>query len=864
MRLFIYKISLIAIVLGLITSCKTTEQKSLERLRENILSDLQDHEYADKDTEKTIRVKKAFEGYKPAATRDYNLIHTRLEVSFNMEDEQLFGLATLDLSPHFYPQDSLILDAKAFDIQHVYLTDENLQKPLGYKYDDLKLRIGLEKTYTSTDTFSVQIKYTANPSKVEPSIAGKNKSITDNRGLYFVNPDGSELNKPQQIWTQGETDYNSCWFPTFDVPNQRCTQEMYITVEDRFVTLTNGRLVSSTNQDDGTRTDYWVMDQPHAPYLFMMAIGEYAIVEDQWEDIPLTYYVEQAYEAYAKDIFGKTPEMLEYFSKLLNYKYPWNKYAQVVVRDFVSGAMENTTASVFMERVQVTRRELLDEDWDYIIAHELFHQWFGNLVTCESWANLTLNEAFGNYSEYLWKEYKKGGNEADYHLGKELTSYLNEAEGEKKDLIRYYHEHAEDMFDNHSYAKGGLILHYLRNILGDDAFFTSLSHYLHKHAFQAVEVHELRRAFEEVSGKDLHWFFNQWFLASGHPELIIEHEFNEDSSLLQIKVIQEQNFETTPLYRLPAQVTLWYEEGPEHYEFIINKKEQTLDFHTERKPITIVFDEMGVIPARIQHKKTIGEWLAQFEKSPSVRQRMKALRELTVTDDLACKEKIIWSAIEDDFWAVRQQGLDMIMGLGNDQVDSLNLTSLIERIARNDPDNIVRSDALSLLADLDADKYADIFKTCAYDSSYSVAGTCLFGYLQSNRDDKDQLIEAFEDETQVNIIIPLADHFAYESQHERYDWFISRLETTRDESQWYLVRLLGQLLMNAPDALRMEGILQLEKYALSGSKYYVRLGAYQALELNEDVEGVKEKLANIREREKDETLRRYYHSVLEE
>ncbi|MCC5928420.1 MAG: M1 family peptidase [Cyclobacteriaceae bacterium] len=864
MRLFIYNISLIAIVFVLITSCKTAEQKSLEQLRESILLDLQSSEYADTGAEETKKVKTAFDGYKAAATRDYNLIHTKLEVSFNLESEQLFGLATIDLSPHFYPQDSLILDAKSFDIHHVYLLNRDDQKSLNYTYDNLKLKIGLTETYSRTDTFTVQIKYTANPSKVPPSAAGKNKSIADNRGLYFVNPDGSQLNKPQQIWTQGETDYNSCWFPTFDVPNQRCTQEMYITVEDRFVTLSNGKLISSTMQDDGQRTDYWLMDQPHAPYLFMMAVGEYAIVEDQWEDIPLTYYVEPAYEPYAKDIFGNTPEMLGFFSKLLNYKYPWNKYAQVVVRDFVSGAMENTTASVFMERVQVTRRELLDEDWDYIIAHELFHQWFGNLVTCESWANLTLNEAFGNYSEYLWKEYKKGTNEADYHLGKELNAYLNEAEGENKDLIRYYHEYSEDMFDNHSYAKGGLILHYLRYILGDEAFFASLSHYLKKHAFQSVEVHELRRAFEDISGKDLHWFFDQWFLASGHPKLKIDHEYIENLSSLRINVKQEQNMAKLPLYKLPAQVTLWHDEGPEHHELIINKSEQTFEIQTSRRPKSIIFDEVGVIPGIIKHKKSAKEWFTQFEKSTSVRQRMRALRELANTEDLAFKAKIIEAAIADEFWAVRQQGLDMIMGLGNKQIDSLNLVSLIETIAEKDPDNVVRSDAISILADLDADKYADIFRLCAYDSSYSIAGTCLFGYLQSSREDKDQLINLFEDETQVNIIIPLADHFAYESQYERYDWFINKLEKTSDESQWYLVRLLGQLLMTAPDSMRLEGISHLEKYALSGSKYYVRLGAYQALELNEDVEGVKEKLAYIREREKDETLRRYYHNLLEE
>ncbi|HRF40444.1 MAG TPA: M1 family aminopeptidase, partial [Saprospiraceae bacterium] len=209
-------------------------------------------------------------------------------------------------------------------------------------------------------------------------------------------------------------------------------------MEDRFKTLSNGLLLKQTKNADGTRTDYWKMDQPHAPYLFMVAVGEYAVVEDKWRNVPLQYYVEPDYAADAKAIFPYTPEMLEYFSKTFSYDYPWKKYAQIVVRDFVSGAMENTTAVTFGEFVQKHKMDLVDERTnEKIVAHEMMHHWFGDLVTCESWSNLTLNEGFANYSEYLWLENKYGRDEADYHLLEEWQGYFSSADMSIHPLIHF-------------------------------------------------------------------------------------------------------------------------------------------------------------------------------------------------------------------------------------------------------------------------------------------------------------------------------------------------------------------------------------------------------------------------------------------
>ena len=420
--------------------------------------------------------------YQPANDKVNDLIHTRLDVSFDWEKQYLIGKANLTFKPYFYPQETLELDAKGFDIDYVRLIQGDVVRELRYKYvDSLKLIIGLDREYTRDEQFEVQIKYIAKPNELPD--AGGSSAITKDLGLYFINPLGDEEGKPKQIWTQGETEASSCWFPTIDSPNEKTTQEMYITVDTSYVTLSNGTLIYSKDNGDGTKTEYWKQDKPHAPYLFMMAVGEFSVVEDEWDGLDVDYYVEPAYESHAKSVFGNTPEMLQFFSDRLGYKYPWDKYSQVVVRDFVSGAMENTSASVFMEQVQITSRETLDKNWDYIIAHELFHHWFGDLVTAESWSNLALNESFANYSEYLWSEYKYGREAADEHRQEELAGYLGQAASKQYPIIRYNYVHRMEMFDGHSYNKGGLVLHMLRKYLGDDAFFKSLEHYLNKNQF---------------------------------------------------------------------------------------------------------------------------------------------------------------------------------------------------------------------------------------------------------------------------------------------------------------------------------------------------------------------------------------------
>ena len=332
--------------------------------------------------------------YRKEREKVNNIVHTKLRVNFNFEKKELNGEEWLTLKPHFYPTNKVVLDAKAMLIHIVSLDGENLD----FTYDGKHLIIDLQNEYTKEESYTLYIKYTARPEKVKEK---GSVAISAAKGLYFINPTGSDPNKPTQIWTQGETEASSCWFPTIDSPNQKTSQEIYITVPNRFKTLSNGLLISEEVKG-ANRTDYWKFNEKHAPYLFFMGIGEYEVIEDVYKNIPVNYYVEKKYASLAREIFGLTPEMIGFFENKLGVSYPWSKYSQIVARDYVSGAMENTTAVIHGESAYQLKGQLIDENrQENTIAHEIFHHWFGNLVTTESWSNLALNESFANYSQYL-------------------------------------------------------------------------------------------------------------------------------------------------------------------------------------------------------------------------------------------------------------------------------------------------------------------------------------------------------------------------------------------------------------------------------------------------------------------------------
>lgn len=343
-------------------------------------------------------------GYRETPEKINDLIDTRLDVKFDYQKSYLYGKEWVTLKPHFYATDSLRLDAKGMDIHQIAIVKDGKLQPLQYNYSDsLYLDIKLDRKYKGGEQFVVFIDYTSKPNLLHDKPGHK----LDGKGLYFVNPKGTEVDKPIQIWTQGEAVSSSCWFPTIDNPGQKTTQQLSMTVPAKYTTLSNGLLISQKSNTDGTRTDTWKQKLPHSPYLFMMAIGDFKVYKDKWRNKEVNYYLEPKYFPYAKAVFGQTPEMMEFFSKALGVDFPWEKYSQVVVRDYPLGAMENSSATLLGDYVQKSPWELVDDPngtGGTTIAHELFHQWFGDLATCESWSNETLNESFAVFGEKYWNE----------------------------------------------------------------------------------------------------------------------------------------------------------------------------------------------------------------------------------------------------------------------------------------------------------------------------------------------------------------------------------------------------------------------------------------------------------------------------
>ena len=655
--------------------------------------------------------------YQATPEKVNDMVHTRLDARFDFSKSQLIGKAWLTLKPHFYATDSLRLDAKGMEIKQVSIVKNGKFQPLKYQYDGMQLDIDLDKKYKQTETYTVYIDYIAKPDEFQ---AKGSAAITDAKGLYFINPKGEEKGKPTQIWTQGETEATSVYIPVIDKPNQKTTQEFFLTVPGKYFTLSNGKLMSHKANTDGTFTDYWKMDLPHAPYLFFIGVGEFAIIKDSYKGKDVTYYVEKEYSGVARKIFGNTPEMMKFFSAITGVDYPWVKYGQMVGRDYVSGAMENTTATLHQESAYQDARELTDGNrWEDVIAHELFHQWFGDYVTTESWSNLTLNESFANYSEYLWREYKYGRDAADAHAYTDMQGYLMSG-SEDKDLVRYYYHDKEDMFDAVSYNKGGRILHMLRNFVGDTAFFAALNHYLVTNKFKAAEAHQLRLSFEEITGKDLNWFWNQWYFSAGHPKLDITYDYNADRK--QAIVVVNQTQTNGKIFQLPVTIDLWQGNKKNSYFVWADDKSDTFYLNADKRPELVNLDPDKVLLATRKENKSLAEYAFQY-KVGTYLDRMEAIDAAGRKQDDPIAKEILLAALKDPYHGLRSHAISKL-DIRKPEIKTAT-ESLLVNIAKADNKRTVKAAAIAKLGDYKKAEYTSLFKTAVNDSSYTVAGNAL-------------------------------------------------------------------------------------------------------------------------------------------
>ncbi|HEV7350247.1 M1 family metallopeptidase [Telluribacter sp.] len=809
--------------------------------------------------------------YRPARTLKNDIIHTKLNVQFDWLRQHVLGSAVITFKPYFFPQSTLELDAKGFDIHSVFQIDtlrqydslsrrtvlEPIIDSLDYTYDRRKMTIYLKRNYTRKDTLYVQINYTAKPNE-QPR--GEPDDHPTDKGLYFINADGLDEGKPRQIWTQGETEANSAWFPTVDAPNEKMTQDFYIKVEGKYKTLSNGQLISSIPNEDGTRTDHWKHTLPHAPYLAMLAVGDFAVEKETMPNgLELSYYVEPEYASHAKAIFGRTPEMIAFFSNTFGIEFPWEKYAQIAVRDFTAGAMENTTATVHEEGVQTDTRSLVDGNSDNVIAHELAHHWFGDLVTSEEWGQLPLNESFANYSEYLWNEYYKGEDEADWQNLQEIKQYLAESDQKKVPLIRYFYKHREDMFDSHSYAKGGRVLHMLRNYVGDDAFFLALQRYLKAHRFGTAEINDLRREFEAVTGEDLNWFFDQWFMTPGHPVIKVEQEYAGAAGKLRLKISQLQDTLATAVYRLPLKVDVWVNGQKKQHEVIINKSRQTLEFPVAKRPDLVVFDAQAQLLGTVEHEKSRPEWVYQYYHSDKFAHKYEALTQLEgkLTDSTV--RHVMMHAMTDPFWKIRQVAVSNFSEY--DGVEFVEAERQVQSRARVDPNSQVRTEAILTLASFGDNANDPLFREALNDTSYLVVSVALDAYLIGRPGDADDITARFENSPNDAIVTAIGNYFAGLAKPDRFEWFLEKMKDMKPSDKYNFLQVFGKYLIKSPSDVQRRSVPILESLARNSPAYFVRFGAYQVLGLLTDIQGVASIRKDIRTSERDAKLKEMYTQI---
>ena len=765
--------------------------------------------------------------YRAAYTRVNDLDHMRLNLHPVWEKRQMKGEATLTLHPHWYSCDSVTLNARGMDLHRVALLEAGGDTlPLAYAYDSLLLRIALDRRYARHEHYSLYIAYTARPDDLPE---GGSAAIRRDKGLYFINADGADPETPRQLWTQGETESNSGWFPTIEDPQQRLTQEITITVDSAMETLSNGLLVQSALNIDGTRTDTWKQSLPCPPYLTMVVAGDYAVIEDRWRDRQVQYYVEHAFAPYARMTFGRTPDMIEFFSKAFGTDFPWEKYSQVAVRDFVSGAMENTTAVVHLEGIQQTPREYLDGDYENYISHELAHHWFGDLVTCESWSNIVLNEGFANYCEYLWREHAFGRDDADYLNQKDLNTYLYSAGISDPDVVRYHYADREDMYDAISYDKGGRILHMLRKTVGDDAFFASLKLYLESHRFAPVEIHDLRLAFEKVTGEDLNWFFNEWYLNHGYPKLTIRYQWDEVRGQQEVTVEQTQDFSKNPLYRIPLDIDIYAGGKTERHRVVLSEAKQAFRFDLASPPDLVNVDAEKMLCGTKRDTKPRKQYVYQYYHAPLYLDRYEAV--VQISDGVeanSAESAMMMDALHDPYWniralAVRNAG-DLIRG-GQE-----GLRDTLERMARYDAKPGVRAAALRILyKHYNDDTTLQLLAEAAGDSSYRVIQTAFSLLADQHRDRALDMAKRIRNENSVIVQEEVAGLYVQDARPEYDSYFRNVPRGFRPAVRKAILERYGNYLSVQDAAQREEGIAWLDSLSRKGQPWSTRKAAYRSM-----------------------------------
>ena len=543
--------------------------------------------------------------------RTFDVKHIRADLTIDLARPEIRGTVAHTLSPLHPGLATVGLDCGAkLKVEKVDVDG----KPAAFQHDGEALAIALPRPLEADQEAVVAITYAGRP----------------DRGLYFVAPDPGRPQDGPAAWSQGAPEESGGWLPCYNFPNDRASTEINVTVAKPYTAVSNGALVE-TKDNGATRTFRWKLDVPHVSYLISVAVADFNVFHDDHNGLPLDYYVGKGVdEATARRAFGKTPKIVAFFDEVTGKKYPYPKYAQVVVPEFTWGGMENISATTMNDVIIRDPVASTDGSMDGLVAHELAHQWFGNLVTCRDWAHIWLNEGFASYFDPLYMEREQGTDAFRVMMAGVLRGYLGQDRGYRRPIVESRYDDVMDIFDGVAYAKGACVLHALRGVVGDAGWWAGIRKYVEDNQGKVVDTDDFQKAMESASGKDLKWFFDQWTRKAGHPELKLKWRYEAEDKTVRINVEQGQKLDDqTPIFRLPT--TLHIEEGGKFrvVPVVVDKASMEFVVPAAVAPKFVLIDPEGWIPKTLTVDQPEAAWLSQLSMSADILPRLAAARWLS-------------------------------------------------------------------------------------------------------------------------------------------------------------------------------------------------------------------------------------------
>jgi aminopeptidase N len=639
-----------------------------------------------------------------ARSRDYDLQHVKTHLWFDFEHKSFHGEVTHSVALLHDNVSEIQFDSVDLKINAVTLDG----KPAKYTVTEADVVVPLNGPSKKGDKHEIFIRYEGSPKK----------------GLYFVGPDKNYPNRPKEVWTQGESEDTRYYIPIYDYPNDRTTSEMSMTVPASWITISNGELVGTKDEPDGTKTWTWKQEQTLSTYLITAVAGEFVEKKETWRGIPVRYVVPKGQENTIDATFARTKGMLDLFSDKLDVKYPWAQYAQTSVNDFVEGGMENTSATTLTTRGLVNPA-LADEESrgsDDLDSHELAHQWFGDLVTCKDWSNIWLNEGFATYFEHYWAEQHYGADEAAYEFWRDQNGWFRQKRSYTHPIVERKTGDAIE-FAGNEYTKGGWVLKMLRTKLGDDYFFSGLHHYLEVNRGQNVVTADLQKAIEQQTNINVDQFFHQWIWRAGAPKYEVSYAYDPAGKQLKLDVKQTQKVEgMVGLFDMPVDVEVTTASGRKTTTIEVSKDDETFTLPADSAPLMVLFDKGDKVLKSLDFKKEPAAYVYQLKNATDVADRADAAVALGLDKDYPDGVAALgYAASHDSFWGVRNEALRALGKIGGAAAEKQILAAL------DNPQPWVRSVALQELGEFKDDpalgpKLTDI---AANDKAYRVRGAAL-------------------------------------------------------------------------------------------------------------------------------------------